>query len=124
MSTPPVASRPDSKVADAACLMLKVPVPAFSPADPGPAQEGSVVGHVGYHMVHAVCGRRSFVTVCVEHPRPCPPTHDACLCALLQHKVHRIPVVDYNTQVVGIVTRTDIFTALALNEGSPELLTT
>jgi len=26
MSTPPVASRPDSKVADAACLMLKVPV--------------------------------------------------------------------------------------------------
>ncbi len=48
---------------------------------------------------------------------------DACPCAL-QHKVHRIPVVDYNTQVVGIVTRTDIFTALALNEGSPELLTT
>ncbi len=43
---------------------------------------------------------------------------------VLQHKVHRIPVVDYNTQVVGIVTRTDIFTALALNEGSPELLTT
>ena len=33
-------------------------------------------------------------------------------------------MVDYNTQVVGIVTRTDIFTALALNEGSPELLTT
>ncbi len=53
----------------------------------------------------------------------CPPMRDACLCAL-QHKVHRIPVVDYNTQVVGIVTRTDIFTALALNEGSPELLTT
>lgn len=57
MSTPPVAARPDSKVADAACLMLK-------------------------------------------------------------HKVHRIPIVDYNTKVVGIVTRTDIFTALALNSGA------
>ena len=47
-----------------------------------------------------------------------------CGSRVAQHKVHRIPVVDYNTQVVGIVTRTDIFTALALNEGSPELLTT
>lgn len=56
MSTPPVAARPDSKVADAACLMLK-------------------------------------------------------------HKVHRIPIVDYKTKVVGIVTRTDIFTALALGSG-------
>ena len=33
---------------------------------------------------------------------------------LAQHKVHRIPIVDYKTKVVGIVTRTDIFTALAL----------
>ena len=37
----------------------------------------------------------------------------------LQHKVHRIPIVDYETKVVGIVTRTDIFTALALDSGSP-----
>ncbi len=44
MSTPPVASRPDSKVADAACLMLK-------------------------------------------------------------HKVHRIPIVDNDALVVGIVRR-------------------
>ena len=63
------------------------------------------------------------MTVCAGHSQLAPPRPDACLCAL-QHKVHRIPVVDYNTQVVGIVTRTDIFTALALNEGSPELLTT
>lgn len=43
MSSPPVASRPDSKVADAACLMLK-------------------------------------------------------------HKVHRIPIVDNDAKVVGIVS--------------------
>lgn len=61
MSSPPVASRPDSKVADAACLMLK-------------------------------------------------------------HKVHRIPIVNENAEVVGIVTRTDIFTALALDAGSSDVL--
>lgn len=53
MSTPAVAARPTSKVADAAVLMLK-------------------------------------------------------------HKVHRIPIVDDDAMVVGIVTRTDIFTAMAL----------
>lgn len=51
MSSPPIAAKPSSRVADAACLMLK-------------------------------------------------------------HKVHRIPIVDKQAKVVGIVTRTDIFTAL------------
>jgi len=31
---------------------------------------------------------------------------------MLKHKIHRIPVVDRRAQVVGMVTRTDIFTAL------------
>ncbi|KAL3162302.1 hypothetical protein ABBQ32_009991 [Trebouxia sp. C0010 RCD-2024] len=57
MSTPPIAARPDNKVADAAVMMLK-------------------------------------------------------------HKVHRIPVVDSKAQLVGIVTRTDIFTALANETGA------
>jgi CBS domain-containing protein len=56
MSTPPIAAKPDNKVADAAVLMLK-------------------------------------------------------------HKVHRIPVVDAQAKLVGIVTRTDIFTALATETG-------
>jgi CBS domain-containing protein len=51
MSTPPIAARPDNKVADAACLMLK-------------------------------------------------------------HKIHRIPVVNNEAKLVGLVTRTDIFSAL------------
>jgi len=51
MSTPPIAAKASSRVADAACLMLK-------------------------------------------------------------HKIHRIPVVDKRATVIGIVTRTDIFTAL------------
>lgn len=61
MSTPPVASRADSKVADAAVLMLK-------------------------------------------------------------HKVHRVPIVDDDAKVVGIVTRTDVFTGLALETGSTDIL--
>lgn len=31
---------------------------------------------------------------------------------MLKHKVHRIPIVDIDARVVGMVTRTDIFTAL------------
>ncbi|CAM6098401.1 unnamed protein product [Calypogeia fissa] len=31
---------------------------------------------------------------------------------MLKNKIHRIPVVNSSLQVVGIVTRTDIFTAL------------
>lgn len=57
MSSPPIAARPENKVADAAVMMLK-------------------------------------------------------------HKVHRIPVVDTRAQLVGIVTRTDIFTALANETGA------
>lgn len=34
---------------------------------------------------------------------------------MLKHKVHRIPIVDDTMQVVGIVSRTDIFTALAVS---------
>ncbi|KAF6253089.1 hypothetical protein COO60DRAFT_1549247 [Scenedesmus sp. NREL 46B-D3] len=30
---------------------------------------------------------------------------------LLKHKVHRVPIVDADARVVGMVTRTDIFTA-------------
>ncbi|CAD7698888.1 unnamed protein product [Ostreobium quekettii] len=33
-------------------------------------------------------------------------------CLMLKHKIHRIPVVDKRATVIGIVTRTDIFTAL------------
>eukprot|EP00803_Ostreobium_quekettii_P005788 evm.model.scf_236.1 EVM.evm.TU.scf_236.1 scf_236:38641-41961(-) len=33
-------------------------------------------------------------------------------CLMLKHKIHRIPVVDKQAKVIGIVTRTDIFTAL------------
>jgi CBS domain-containing protein len=44
-------------------------------------------------------------------------------CLMLKHKVHRIPIVDASAKVVGIVTRTDIFTALALDTGSADILT-
>lgn len=31
---------------------------------------------------------------------------------MLKHEVHRIPIVDADARVVGMVTRTDIFKAL------------
>lgn len=43
-------------------------------------------------------------------PRVALPADAAAL--MLKHKVHRIPVVDSQAQVIGMVTRTDIFTAL------------
>ena len=36
-------------------------------------------------------------------------------CLMLKFKVHRIPVVDAERRCVGIVTRTDVFTALAVD---------
>lgn len=60
MTSPPIAARPDNKVADAACLMLK-------------------------------------------------------------HKIHRIPVVNKEAKLVGIVTRTDIFTALENQQGNVDV---
>lgn len=39
-------------------------------------------------------------------------------CNMLQ--VHRIPIVDASAKLVGIVTRTDIFTALG-QEASPDV---
>jgi CBS domain-containing protein len=38
-------------------------------------------------------------------------------------QVHRIPVVDNQAKLVGIVTRTDIFTALG-QEASPDVKST
>ena len=36
-------------------------------------------------------------------------------------QVHRIPVVDKTAKLVGIVTRTDIFTALENEQGSVDV---
>jgi CBS domain-containing protein len=35
---------------------------------------------------------------------------------MLKNKIHRIPIVNESNQVVGIVTRTDIFTAMESSE--------
>jgi len=42
-------------------------------------------------------------------------------CLMLKHKVHRIPIVDTQAKLIGIVTRTDIFTALG-QEASPGIV--
>jgi predicted transcriptional regulator len=35
---------------------------------------------------------------------------------MLKNKIHRIPIVNESNQLVGIVTRTDIFTAMETSE--------
>ena len=40
---------------------------------------------------------------------------------MLKHKVHRIPVVDNDKKVLGIVTRTDVFESLPNSESEVEI---
>lgn len=47
---------------------------------------------------------------------PTSTINDAA-CLMLKYKVHRIPVVDAGKRCVGLVTRTDIFTAMAVESG-------
>jgi CBS domain-containing protein len=58
---------------------------------------------------------QGWLTLCAtptphSHPNlpPTNPTNPNCL----QYKIHRIPIVDDDRRVVGMVTRTDLFHAL------------
>jgi CBS domain-containing protein len=56
-----------------------------------------------------------------REPVACPPTARVADAAglMLKKKIHRIPIVDPESKVVvGIVTRTDIFTVM-LKNGAP-----
>lgn len=43
---------------------------------------------------------------------------EVCAAMMLKHKVHRLPVLDRHDHLCGIVTRTDVFTALAQDAGA------
>lgn len=45
-------------------------------------------------------------------------TVSSAACLMLKYKVHRIPVVDAEKRCIGIVTRSDIFIALAVDTGN------
>ena len=47
-------------------------------------------------------------------------TVSSAACLMLKYKVHRIPVVDSEKRCIGIVTRSDIFIALAVDSGSEQ----
>lgn len=55
------------------------------------------------------------VAECMSSPpiaaKPSMTVADAA-CLMLKHKIHRVPIVDKTAKVIGMVTRTDIFTAL------------
>jgi CBS-domain-containing membrane protein len=61
-----------------------------------------------HNLMHHVCRRRR--CCCNVCPGGCVSADAAAL--MLKHKVHRIPVVDNEAHVIGMVTRTDIFKAL------------
>lgn len=43
-------------------------------------------------------------------------------CLMLKYKIHHIPIVDDNKKCVGIVTSSDIFSALAEDSGDQEIM--
>ncbi|GMH35894.1 hypothetical protein BSKO_03762 [Bryopsis sp. KO-2023] len=62
------------------------------------------------------------VSECMSSPpiaaKPTSTVADAA-CLMLKHKIHRIPIVDKSAKVIGMVTRTDIFTALEAETSVP-----
>lgn len=57
---------------------------------------------------------RSFSSsVRVPRSAPIARSSTALVAPSLQYKIHRIPIVDDSKRVVGMVTRTDLFNALA-----------
>ena len=65
----------------------------------------------------------SFVHEVMSHPpvaaRPIDTISDAA-CLMLKYKVDRIPIVDNAKRCVGIVTRTDVFTAMTMDSPGSE----
>lgn len=65
----------------------------------------------------------TFVHEVMSHPpvaaRPTDTISDAA-CLMLKYKVHRIPIVDNAKRCVGIVTRTDVFTAMTVDATGSE----
>lgn len=43
-------------------------------------------------------------------------------CLMIKHEVHHIPIVDDNNKCIGIVTSSDIFSALAEDNGGQEIM--
>ena len=122
MSKPPVASRPDSKVADAACLMLKHKVHRIPIVD----NDARVCGIVS--SLH-VSSKAYWPAQCISAvdmlgaaavliiPSGCWPSSPPQAIVVSTTYTHR-SIVSRAICCAVQVTRTDIFTALAINSGS------
>eukprot|EP01023_Acetabularia_acetabulum_P039590 TRINITY_DN38130_c0_g1_i12.p1 TRINITY_DN38130_c0_g1~~TRINITY_DN38130_c0_g1_i12.p1 ORF type:complete len:219 (-),score=28.61 TRINITY_DN38130_c0_g1_i12:410-1066(-) len=44
----------------------------------------------------------------------------AAACTMLKYKIHRVPIVNMQKEVVGIVSRTDVFQALEIQNTNPD----
>jgi CBS domain-containing protein len=101
MTSSPIAARPSDTSSAAACLMLKYKVSFW-------AYNGNMRMKLGMFFWCALPFSWQLPTERLQTSR---------IFLLLFSQVHRIPVVDKQKKCVGIVTRSDVFTALAVDAG-------
>ncbi len=106
-----VAASPDDKIADLRAAFEKFTgLPVVRPSDHG------LVGVITRKDLNKP---GTLVSEVMSHPPvACKATDTVSAAAsiLFKNKVHCLPIVDDNKKCIGMVTRTDIFTALTVND--------
>ena len=108
-----VAAHPDDKIADLRGAFEKY--------------TGLPVVRSSDHALVGVVSRKdlnkpgTLVSDIMSHPpvaATATETVSAAACIMLKYKVHRLPIVHDNKKCIGMVTRTDIFTALNVDNSN------
>lgn len=106
-----VAANPDDKISDLRAAFDKFTgLPVVRPSDHG------LVGVISRKDLNKA---GTLVSEIMSHPpvaAKATETVSAAACIMLKYKVHRLPIVDDKKKCIGMVTRTDIFTALTVDD--------
>jgi CBS domain-containing protein len=108
-----VAANPDDKIDDVR--------PAFEKYTGLPVVRPSDHGLVGVLSKKDLKKTGTLVSEIMSHPPVAAKATDtvgAAAAIMLKYKVHRLPIVDDNKKCIGMVTRTDIFTALTVDNSN------